>query len=288
MRLLLALLTTMTTASFAAEYAPDPAAGPMFGLSEVRPLPPVDAEATVDVAMPQSDSTAMEEVIIEEELPKPVKLWEASFELGLDGATGNTDTFNFRFGLDAKRKTDHNVLTLDLDYRKSTNQQLETANRAFLDWRNEWLFGKSPWTYFVHGTVDYDEFKAFDVRVTMDTGLGYKLISTDKTTFTGRVGGGFSREVGGPDDTYVPEAVFGLDFEHRINKRQKLTASSEYTPDMTAMNDFRLKTRAGWEALIDEAMNLSLKLSVMNSYDSTPNGAEPNDLDYSAVLLWKF
>ncbi len=260
----------------------------MLSHSAIRPLPPVNAEATADGLPSQSDSTVVEAVIIEGELPEPVKLWETSFELGLDGSSGNTDTFNFRFGLDTKRKTDHNVVTLDLDYRKNTNQRLETANHAFLDWRDEWLFGKSPWTCFLHGTLDYDEFKAFDIRVTMDAGLGYKLISTDTTTFAGRVGSGFSREIGGPDDTYVPEAVFGLEFEHCINKRHKLTASSEYTPDMTAMNDFRLKTRAGWEALIDEAMNLSLRLSVTDSYDSTPNGAEPNDLDYSAVLLWKF
>ncbi|HUT14122.1 MAG TPA: hypothetical protein VMY42_26775 [Thermoguttaceae bacterium] len=40
--------------------------------------------------------------------------------------------------------------------------------------------------------------------------------------------------------------------------------------------------------LIDQQMNLSLKLGVLDRYDSTPNGVKPNDLDYTAVLLWKF
>jgi hypothetical protein len=31
-----------------------------------------------------------------------------------------------------------------------------------------------------------------------------------------------------------------------------------------------------------------LKLSVIDRYDSTPQGARPNDLDYSTLLLWTF
>ncbi len=40
--------------------------------------------------------------------------------------------------------------------------------------------------------------------------------------------------------------------------------------------------------MISRAMNLSMKLSVLDRYDSTPDGAEANDLDYSAVLLWSY
>ena len=101
-------------------------------------------------------------------------------------------------------------------------------------------------------------------------------------------GGSMPLNIGGPDDTYVPEAVFGLDFEHRLSKRQKFTLSNEFAPDVTALDDFRLNTQAGWKVVIDEEMNLSLKLSVLNRYDATPHGAKPNDVDYSAVLLWSF
>ena len=54
---------------------------------------------------------------------------------------------------------------------------------------------------------------------------------------------------------------------------------------MTGMEDFRLKSRASWQALVHKEMNLSLKLSVLDRSDSTPNGVRPNDLDYSAVLV---
>lgn len=218
----------------------------------------------------------------------PPKPWEGSFELGLDGTEGNSNTLNFRFGFDVERKTDDHVFSLDLDYNKKTTEGEEATNRAFLDWRLERLLAPSPWTMFVHETVEYDEFQAFDARVAVDAGFGYRIVESKRGKLAARLGAGFSREIGGPDDTYIPEAVFGLDFEHRLSKRQKFTLSNEFAPDVTAWNDFRLNTQAGWKVLIDEEMNLSLKLSVLNRYDSTPHGAEANDVDYSAVLLWSF
>ncbi|OHB71430.1 MAG: hypothetical protein A2V70_01735 [Planctomycetes bacterium RBG_13_63_9] len=208
--------------------------------------------------------------------------------MGIDGSEGNSQTFNSRFGFNAKRETDANRFTLDLDYRKQTDKGAETANRASLDGRYELLFPESPWSSFLDGTVDYDEFNSFDVRLTLHAGLGYELAKSEFSKLAARVGCGTSREIGSPDESYVPEAVFGLDFEHRLGERHKVTAMAEYMPDMSRMDDFRLRSRASWEMLIDPRLNLSLKLSVLERFDSTPNGAEPNDLDYSAVLLWKF
>ncbi len=277
----------------------DPA-GPVFVHPGMYRLPPIDSqmipigelpadapdEAAADLQIPQLP--AAEVVVVEAEPEQVPESWEGGFELGLDGSEGNSETFNLRFGFNAKRSSKRNVFALDLDYRKTTNKFVETANRTFLDWRYERLFEESRWTSFVHGTVDYDEFQAFDVRATMDIGLGFQIAKNETTSLAARFGSGFSREIGGPDDAYVPEAVIGLEFEHRFNKNHKLTASSQYTPDLTGWNDFRLKSKASWEALIDEEMNLSLKLSVLDRHDSTPHGAKPNDLDYSAVVLWKF
>jgi len=256
--------------------------------AEVLPLPSEETPPAADRAAeePHLVAPSIEELPAKPETP--AKPWKGGFELGLDGTEGNSQTLNFRLGLNAKRSTPQSALTLDLDYRKNTSEAEETAHRAFLDWRFERLFPNSPWTCFVHGSVDYDEFKAFDLRVTADLGLGYQLIKTKTTSLVARAGGGFSHEIGSTDKSYVPEAVFGLDFERQLSRRQKLTFSTEYAPDVTDIGDFRLTSRAGWEVLVDQEMNLSLKLSVLNRYDSTPGDAKPNDLDYSAVLLWKF
>ena len=91
-----------------------------------------------------------------------------------------------------------------------------------------------------------------------------------------------------PNEDFVPEAVFGLEFDHKLNERQKFSASSEYSPDVTDFLDYRLKSKASWEVLLDEATNLSLKVSILDRYDSTPNGKKANDLDYTLTLLWSF
>jgi putative salt-induced outer membrane protein YdiY len=262
-----------------AQYSADPLASPV----PVNPPP-----ETVHVNPVEVPVIEPEVVVVEPKCAPAPDPWSGNFEVGLDGSEGNSQRLNFRFGFEAKRKTDRDVISLDLDYRRNTSDSLTTAHRTYLDWRYEWLFEDSPWTWFAHGTVDYDEFQAFDTRVTADTGLGYQIIDAEQTSLLGRFGGGWSREIGGPDDDYVPEAVFGMDFEHKIGKRHKLAATVDYTPDVTDMADFRLNSKASWEVLLDGDMNLSLKTSVLDRYDSTPNGVEANDIDYSVTLLWSF
>lgn len=250
---------------------------------QVRRLPPVEPEfAGPELPDPLSGIPAPP-------APEPApKLWEGSFELGLNGTEGNSRTFNFRFGLDAKRKTPRDVFSVDLDYHKNTSRSVETANRAYLDWRYEWLIEDSLWTLFVHGTDDYDEFRPYDIRVTIDAGVGRKLIDTDWTSLLGRLGAGVSRELGGTNEQYVPELGFGLDLNHKISKRQKLAATIDYRPEVANFSDCRINARLSWVVVLDEEANLSLKVSLLDRYDSTPDSGEPNDVDYSTVLLWSF
>lgn len=247
--------------------------------TEVVPAPaaetPLDASADVEVEPPVD----------------PI-VWEGSVELGLNGSEGNSETLNLRAGARGKRNGPFTTFTVDVNYKRDSkrdnNGWAETANRLFFDWRNEWLLEDSPWSLFVHGTVEFDEFQAFDARVTLDSGVGYEFVKTDATSLVGRFGAGFSREVGGPDDRWVPEALFGLDYKHSFTKRQSLTASTEYFPDWTNFGDFRLNSKVHWKIDIDDESNLSLKVGIIDRYDSTPHGAEPNDLDYSVMLLWSF
>ncbi len=258
---------------------------------DVYRLPAVPAEAPLTV--PPADVTEPEFVIPEvDEVLAPKcpsqPVWSGGVEFGANGTEGNSQTFDFRFGVDAKRKTELNILTADLDYVKKTSSGEESAHRSYLDWKHERLFQESPWTAVTHGTVDYDEFKSYDVRTTVDLALGYRLVDTEITSFTARAGGGVAHEYGGPGEGWTPQAVFGMAYEHKINDRHKFTGDLEYTPEIESFSDYFMTSRASWEMVVDADMNLSLKLSVKNRYDSTSNDAEANDLDYSAVLLWSF
>jgi hypothetical protein len=62
----------------------------------------------------------------------------------------------------------------------------------------------------------------------------------------------------------------------------------DYFPDITDFNNYRVISDASWEYLLNSDGNLSLKLSAVDRYDSTPNGRKPNDVNYGVLLLYKF
>jgi putative salt-induced outer membrane protein YdiY len=218
----------------------------------------------------------------------PPKLWEGRVEAGLNGSDGNTERFNTRLGAHAVRKTTADVLTLDFIYAKSTQNGDETENKALFTGKNEWLFGDDPWFLYAYTTAEYDAFQAWDVRVTAGLGCGYKWIKNDCTSLATRLGAGFSREIGGPENRFAPELNLGLDLEHKLTERQKFTTTVDVFPDLGDLGEFRAIVKAAWECLIDPTHNLSLQIGVLDRYDSTPEGAKRNDIDYFALLVWKF
>jgi putative salt-induced outer membrane protein YdiY len=218
----------------------------------------------------------------------PPKIWEGRVEAGVNGSAGNTERLNMRLGAHATRKTACDALTLDFIYAKSTQNGVETENKALFSGRNEWLFGDDPWFLYAYATAEYDAFQAWDVRVTGGFGCGYKWIKNDRTSLATRMGAGFSREIGGPENRFAPELNFGLDFEHKLTERQKFTATVDVFPDLGEFGEYRANVKAAWECLIDPAHNLSLQIGVLDRYDSTPEGAHRNDIDYFGLLVWKF
>ncbi len=213
--------------------------------------------------------------------------WSISFELGVNGNEGNSDTLNITSGLDLEQKIETITNSVRFRYNQATAAGIETKNNGILKLGHERDIVDTPWSIFARNDYIFDRFQAFDLRLVLNAGLGYAFIRDDVTTFKGRFGAGTSREFGGPDDEWAPELVLGLDYKRQLTKRQKLTAIVDYYPQIDAFEDFRLITDVSWELLVDEEANLSLKLSVLDLYDSTPNGAKPNDLNYAMLLLWK-
>jgi putative salt-induced outer membrane protein YdiY len=226
--------------------------------------------------------------VLPEESP-PVKLWEGSLSVGLDGAEGNNEAMNLRVGFDARRKTELHLLYLNADYNRRTAYTENTANRLFSQARYERIIRDTDWTIFVGVTGEYDEFQPWDFRITSHSGLGRWLFRNEVTSLKTRFGAGFSREIYGPRSNYTaPELILGMDFERKLTTRQRLVAMMDYMPDVSDFTEFRLNAQAGWEVLLEEAPKLTLRIAVRNRYTSTPGTALPNDLDYAALLLWSF
>lgn len=214
--------------------------------------------------------------------------WDFCFELGINGNAGNSDSLNVQTGLELERKNERYINTVKLRYNNAYADDVEVKNNASMQANHEKILGDTPWSWFIKSDLFYDEFKAFDLRWVINSGLGYAFINEESTKLKGRFGLGTSREFGGPDDHWAPEALLGIDYKRQITKQQKFSATADYYPDLSDFSDFRFISNVSWELLMDAEANLSLKLSVIDEYDSTPNGAEPNDVNYAFLLLWKF
>lgn len=212
--------------------------------------------------------------------------WDIGFELGLNGSDGNNRSLSLRTGGHLKRETEYWKFDTSLVYNKNSANDVETQNNALLDVRVDRLLGESPWTLFFINQELYDEFQAFDLRVSLNSGLGYRVIDTETIDLLTRFGAGASREFGGPDDRWAQEALFGLDYDHQLTPSQRLTSKVDYYPEWEDFNKYRVVTDVGWEIDLDKPKNVSLKLSVLNRYDSTPNGSDPSQLNYSVLLIW--
>jgi len=213
--------------------------------------------------------------------------WDGSIEFGLTGSEGNSSTLNFKAGANLKRKTAWNEIELDIKYYRATNESVQTQHNALFQADVNWLLEDSPWSLFHKTAVEYDEFKAFDYRLSLSLGVGYQAVQTDIASLKYRSGSGASREFAGPDDDWVPEAVLGFDYKYQFTPRQSFKAKVDYMPDWTDFADYRMVTDVGYVILLNEAHNLNLKLGLVDRFDSTPNGRKANDIDYSVVLLWK-
>ncbi len=213
--------------------------------------------------------------------------WDSGVELGLNGSSGTSETLSFRTGAFVKRESDARKVDFDIYHNRTQAEGIETQNNAQVNFRHEWLFAESPWTTYLQSQMYYDAFQSFDYNINVNTGIGYRFIDNDWTDLTGRVGAGTSREFGGLDDQWVPEAQFGLDWEQKFSETQKFYANVDYFPEWENFSQFRLLTDVGWEVELVVPSNVSLKIAATDRYDSDPGGVAPHNLNYSVLLIWK-
>ncbi len=212
-------------------------------------------------------------------------LWQKSFELGISGSEGNANAFSLRTGFELSRETEQTNWDIDLTYRKTTSDGVETQHNSLLYSDFDCKMLRPRWSWFNKFGLEYDEFKEFNVRINYNTGFGFMCIDTPLTELRPRFGAGTSREIGSPDAEWKPEAVFGFDFSRQFTPCQNFSIVFDYYPNWTNFSEYRVVTVADWEFLLNKAKNLSLKLGLIDRYDSTPGTARPNDVDYSLLLI---
>jgi putative salt-induced outer membrane protein YdiY len=289
---------------------PASAGGPVFAAPGVAPEPtpadpspgPDELPAPADEAVEMFEETEAGPLLLEDAIGdvetdadwyRPtrwfgVSPWDTGIELGLNGSTGNNESFSIRTGGYLKRESRFSKLDYSIYYNRTTTGEITTQNNASSDIRNDWtLDDTSPWTLYAKGNVFYDEFQSFDLQTNANTGLGYRIFKDPMVNLTTRFGGGASREFGGPDNEWTPEALFGFEYDQKVNDTQKFVATFEYYPEFADFGKYRMVADGGWEIELVQPSNVSLKISANDRFDSTPNDANAHLVNYSVLLLIK-
>jgi putative salt-induced outer membrane protein YdiY len=218
-----------------------------------------------------------------------VQPWQGSLELGLNGASGNTNNSNLFIGWDGRREYRGGDLAFDFDYFFQKAESAVTMDRAVALGRYEREIGETSVNWFVQGFFEYDDLRAYPARLAVTAGLSRHLIDVDRLRLTGRVGVGASKKIRATNDHWRPELQFGADYEYRLTERQKIVGLVDYFPDVSDFSTYRLNAKLAWEALLDEEWGLAMRASVMNWHDSNPGpGTKANDLFYVLSLVWGY
>lgn len=216
--------------------------------------------------------------------------WKGTVDLGLNGSAGNSETLSLRGAVGLKRVTEPMETAVNFSYIYATDDGKATKSRAEASIRNDWLFKDSPWGFFAQGKFEFDDFQSWLYRVSAFAGPSYTFIKNDATLLRGRIGFGLSREImRNAENAINPEALAGLDFEHKLNDRTKIFANVDYLPSLKRFTTFRIDSKAGLEILLDKDSGMNFKLGAADRYQSNPGpGAKRNDIDYFATLGWSF
>jgi putative salt-induced outer membrane protein YdiY len=128
----------------------------------------------------------------------PPRVYTGSFGAGLAITGGNTATKNFNLTFDLTRdpKT-KNVIKANALYIRSNANGVTTGDHLALGFRDEYSLSKRA---FVYAALPYvrDPFKQISYLINPQGGFGYKLVTTDKNTFTlsGGLGAVWEKDIG--------------------------------------------------------------------------------------------
>ncbi|MFO0827589.1 MAG: DUF481 domain-containing protein [Phycisphaerales bacterium] len=234
------------------------------------------AEGTKDSQKTASSATAEASASPEQAKKSP---WDFFLGFAVSGTWNVNDETSVRASGGAKYEEHGLRLTLDAAYYFRVYNGANSDNNLLINGLEELTLGESSWLLFAQQQYQYDEFQAWENRVSLYFGPGYRLIKNDAMDLTLRAGFGATYEAGGVDD-WSAEALLAEEFNWRISKRQKLMVNSSIAPELANLASYRLQFAAEYSLAIDESKKgLAVTFGVRDIFDSQPQpDSSSNDL----------
>jgi putative salt-induced outer membrane protein YdiY len=222
--------------------------------------------------------------------PGLADLWTGTLDTGLGVVSGNSQSSNFNFGLNAVRATNRDKITYytAAAFARSTVNGVTATTSQAIAGGVRYDLNLSDKT-FAFGTVDLfnDRFQALDLRTVLGAGGGYHAIKNDRTTLDLLAGGAFNREFFTTFNRSSAEVLLGETITHKFLASSAVNEALFFYPNMTSTGDFRSTFSLGLVTKLTRV--LSWQTSFNDFYLSNPPpGKKTNDLLFSTGLRVTF
>lgn len=199
--------------------------------------------------------------------------WDSSFDAGLNGTSGNTDSVNVHLAFQTAHTGEKGADKYKLTYDLTKSDTGVTQDQFVAEGTRDFFFAKdSRWGAFVNLRYVHDNFAAWEHVASVFVGPSYRFLTGPEHTLTGRLGvGGSYRDnaqvPGAEDGTFTPEALLGLDYVWVIDERSKFEASTTVFPSLEDfLSEFRAIATCAYSLAIDA--NKALKMGAEYNYNS--------------------
>jgi hypothetical protein len=228
--------------------------------------------------------------------PKPQtpkkKYWKAEAKLGVDFLRGAKDQqiYYGRFKLLYERPYDNspkqffrNIFDYGADYGRT--EGITSANRMDGSDKTDLDIGEHKLFVYNLAGVGYDKIRKIDLRWELGPGLGYHLLTRSNLVLNTEFGINYQAQYRAGTNATTEKFYyrFGEDLTWKLTKSFTFTEKFEFFPQVEDVGEFR----ARFEATLSYGFwqNLSLNLTVLDLYDSSPANAVPrNDLQIRSSL----
>jgi len=211
-------------------------------------------------------------------------VWKGKGELGASFASGNSESESANAALEVKNTHDKWTHTLGLAGNYGSDGSTTNAERWEVRGQSDYTFTERAY-WFGAGRYEDDRFSSFDFQASLSTGLGYKIINTERTKFWVQAGPGYRfaelRETGESADGMIVRGDMG--FEHQLTDTTKIV--DRFLIESGSDNTY-VQNDLGLEVTITGALGLRLGYQVRHNTDVLP-GVEKTDTLTTVGLIYE-
>ncbi len=218
--------------------------------------------------------------------PKPPLRTNLRANAGFSMTGGNTDTQDFYADAEFMARTLENRYTIGGLYKRSEDDNVKTADKAFGYLKYDHFFTKK-WYGYSTATAEQDEFKDLDLRSTLGVGAGYQFIESDLTNLSLEGGLSYVNEdyIIAEDNSFAA-GRWALKFDHfLLPKSLQYFLSHTGLQSVADQEDLILFTQTGFR--IPFYKNLNITAQINWEYDKSPSPGK-KESDYTYLLTFGY